>query len=232
MASPDKSKITSLETALDVMLKKYLEDYPQDIIDSINNKAQSIASAIKQTKEKRASLIVAKQNLDSLKSCFPTCLTHLQSALNIHSDFTKEYGTLDILPPLPISEMSSTISSYLSSLQDYAKAIDDKYFSNFTLVSNTLDALSSLYDFYTTLAHIPSYITDVFLKTEPNRRKPIIRELYRLFTALHNNTLFTSLNPNTPNPLISSPLTQQEYNSLVQVSTKALTIAKLIKHAR
>ena len=227
-----KPKIPDTSTITELLVKEWSDHYPPETISALNAKAQSLSYTITSTQEEYTKLTIAQGKLDNLTSMLPPLITSLDVSLMRRQDFIKEYGDLGAVLKVPYETMDATLRSYVEYLNDYAKQVRDRYFSNLEEVRKSLAYLTHLRDLYRDIAAIPAVIRMDFLKTPEDRRKPIIRELYRLFKAVAENHLFFGLDPNIENPLIPNKIDAAEFKSLCNVRKEAERFAELIKTSR
>lgn len=216
----------------DIALNEWLKTYPEEKLSDLSAKYRALQAPIKSLSESLAKLKTAQSRLHELHGPITECLSFLPRAINTRADFIEDYGDLGVHLPTSPAEMLHTLDSYAHQLRDYAAQVEAAYFSNLSAAEKSLAALAALSNFYTILYNIIWDIKDKYLPTEPDRRKPFRRSLYREFSALANNSIFLSLSPDIPNPLLSSHLSTEEFQSLLAVRKKAAETAKLLRLAR
>ena len=219
-------------TLSELLVKEWADHYPQETIGTLNTKAQALTYTITSTKEDLTKLSLAKSRLGDLTSMLPHIITSLDGALKKRQDFLATYGDLGATLKIPYETMDATLRSYTDALADYALQVTERYFKNLKEVERTLYCLTHLRDLYRDIAAIPAVIRMDFLKTPEDRRKPIVRELYRLFKAVADNLVFTRLDPNIENPLIPSKIDAEEFKSLCNVRREAQKFADILKASR
>ena len=230
---PTPLKNMDKSTINEYTLKAWADCYPPEDIDILKQKAQSLDLAIKNAKDNLTQLQVAKSKLANLTNALPPVLTKLQTANHYRNEFIAAYGTLGISSSPSHDEMDTTIRQFTDSLASYASQVEERFFANLSQVESTISFLSALKDLYLTLATIPDIINNSFFKTEESRRKPIIRELYRLFSNIASNYLFSGTNPSShTSSLISPSLSQDEFNSLLKVKEQANKTLSLLRSCR
>lgn len=219
-------------TVSELLVKEWSDHYPPETIATLNAKAQSLTYTITSTKEDFTKLSLAKSRLDDLTSTLPPIITDLDGSIKKRQDFISTYGDLGATLKIPYETMDATLRSYTEALADYALQVTERYFANLKEIENTLAYLTSLRDLYRDIAAIPAVIRMDFLKTPEDRRKPIIRELYRLFKAVADNHLFFGLAPTIENPLIPSKMDAEEFKSLCNVRKEAQKFSEILKASR
>ena len=219
-------------TVSELLVKEWADHYPTETISALNAKAQALTYTITSTQEEYTKLTLAKSRLGELTSLLPPIITSLDGAIKKRQDFLSTYGDLGAMLKIPYETMDATLRSYTDALAQYALQVTERYFANLESVKNTLAYLTNLRDLYRDLAAIPAVIRMDFLKTPEDRRKPIIRELYRLFKAVADNHLFFGLDPNIENPVIPSKIDAEEFKSLCNVRKQAQGFADVLKASR
>ena len=220
-------------TIADNILKSWADNYPKDKVDKLYQQADTIEKLVVRYKEQLTSLKAAKQRLGYLTDSLPPVLSLLNTAISKHTDFVETYGTLGIELKIPTSTLKDTIEQYVSVLADYAVDVDAAYFQNLNEVSQTLEYVSAIQNFYKTLADIITSITENYLKTKPDRRRPLVRELTRLFKALRDNYLFQGVNPSSQSSkLLTNPLPSEEYKTICKIQEEARYTADLLSKSR
>ncbi len=219
-------------TISELLVKEWADHYPPETIGALNAKAQALTYTITSTQEEFTKLSLAKSRLGDLTSLLPPIITSLDEALKKRQDFLATYGDLGATPLIPYETMDATLRSYTDVLADYSSQVSERYFKNLKDVESTIAYLTSLRDLYRDIAAIAAVIRMDFLKTPEDRRKPIVRELYRLFKAVADNHLFFALDPNIENPLIPSKIDAEELKSLCNVRREAQKFADILKASR
>lgn len=219
-------------TLSELLVKEWADHYPPETIGTLNTKAQALTYTITSTKEDLTKLYLAQSRLGDLTSLLPPIITSLDEALKKRKDFLNTYGDLGATLIIPYETMDAAIRSYTDVLADYAQQVTERYFKNINDVESTIAYLTGLRDLYRDIAAIPAVIRMDFLKTPEDRRKPIVRELYRLFKAVADNLVFTGLDPNIENPLIPSKIDAEEFKSLCNVRREAQKFADILKASR
>ena len=219
-------------TVSELLVKEWADHYPPETIATLNAKAQSLTYTITSTKEDYTKLSLAKSRLDDLTSTLPPIITALDGSIKKRQDFISTYGDLGATLKIPYETMDATLRSYTEALADYSLQVTERYFANLKEIENTLAYLTSLRDLYRDIAAIPAVIRMDFLKTPEDRRKPIIRELYRLFKAVADNHLFFGLAPTIENPLMPSKMDAEEFKSLCNVRKEAQKFSEILKASR
>jgi len=219
-------------TLSELLVKEWADHYPPETIGTLNAKAQALTYTITSTQEDFTKLSLAKSRLGDLTSLLPPIITSLDGALKKRQDFLAAYGDLGATIKIPYETMDATLRSYTDALADYALQVTERYFKNLKDVERTLHYLTHLRDLYRDIAAIAAVIRMDFLKTPEDRRKPIVRELYRLFKAVADNLVFTGLDPNIENPLIPSKIDAEEFKSLCNVRREAQKFADILKASR
>lgn len=227
-----KPNIPDTSTISELLVKEWADHYPQETIGSLLAKAQSLAYTISTTQENLTKLSLAKSRLGDLSSLLPPIITSLDEAMKKRQDFISEYGDLGAALEIPYETMDSTLRSYANALCAYATKVQEKYFSNLEEIETTLKYLTSLKNLYQDLADITFVIRTDFLKTPEDRRKPILRNLYRRFKAVADNTLFMGLVPTFDNPLIPVKIDSAEFKALCAVRKEAKRFAEILKASR
>lgn len=230
-----KPNIPDTSTISELLVKEWAAHYPQKTIGSLLAKAQSLAYTISTTQENLTKLSLAKSRLGDLTSLLPPIITSLDEAMKKRQDFISEYGDLCALYAaieIPYETMDSTLRSYSNALCAYATKVQEKYFANLKEIETTLTYLNSLKNLYEDLAAIPSVIRNDFLKTPEDRRKPILRNLYRLFKSVADNNLFMGIAPTVENPLIPGKIDSTEFKALCAVKKEAKRFAEILKASR
>ena len=227
-------KLQKLDTSTisELLSKEWSDHYPPETVSVLNAKAQSLTYTIESTRELLTKLSVAKSRLGELTSLLPPIINSLDEALKKRQDFLHTYGDLGAKLTIPYEQMDVTLRSFTDVLNDYAEQVTKGYFSNINEVENSIAYLTSLRDLYRDMATIPTVIRMEFLKTPEDRRKPIVRELYRLFKAVADNQIFFGLDPNIENPLIPSKIDAEEFKSLCNVRKEAQKFADILKASR
>jgi hypothetical protein len=230
---PKNLKDIDKSTLTEQALKAWGNLYPKDKVDLLIAKANSLEKSISETKEHLIKLQVAKSKLANLTNALPPVLEKLQTANSYRNEFILDYGSLGISSTPSHDEMDSTIRQFTAALASYASQVEERFFANLSQVESTIAFLAALKDFYSSLAAIPDIIQNSFFKTEESRRKPIIRDIYRLFSNIANNYLFTGTDPSTlTSSLISPPIDQAEFNSLIAVKKEAERTLTILKNCR
>ena len=219
-------------TVCDQLLKEWSDKYPQDKVSSLMAKENSLTYTINSTNEEFTKLTLAKSRLDELYEPLKGVVPYFLKALEKRNSFIAEYGDMGIPMSIPPETIEHMVYQYNSALTKYADEVNDRYFANLKEIGNTLHYITSLRDLYHNLALAITTIRDSYFKTDKDRRKPIIRELYRLFKAIADNTIFLGNAPSIDNPLIKNPIDYAEFKSLTEVRKEADKTAKLIKDAR
>lgn len=219
-------------TLSELLVKEWADHYPPETIGTLNAKAQALTYTITSTQEDFTKLSLAKSRLGDLTSLLPPIITSLDGALKKRQDFLNTYGDLGATLKIPYETMDATLRSYAEALADYSCQVSERYFKNLKEVESTIAYLTSLRNLYRDIAAIPAVIRMDFLKTPEDRRKPIVRELYRLFKAVADNHLFFGLDPNIENPLIPSKIDAEEFKSLCNVRREAQKFADVLKASR
>lgn len=227
-----KPTIPDTSTVSELLVKEWLDKYTQEVVSSLNSKAQSLTYTINSTQEEFTKLTLAKSRLDDLTSTLPPIITSLDGAIKKRQDFIATYGELGASLKIPYETMDATLRSYTDNLADYAVQVTERYFANLSQIEKTLAYLTSIRDLYQDLATIPTVIRMNFLKTPEDRRKPIIRELYRLFKSVADNHIFFGMDPHIENPLIPNKIDEGEFKSLCAVRKEADMFARILKNAR
>ena len=227
-----KAQKLDTSTISELLVKEWADHYPPETIGTLNAKAQALTYTITSTQEDLTNLSIAKSRLGDITSLLPPIIASLDEALKKRQDFLATYGDLGATLKIPYETIDATLRSYTNALADYALQVTERYFKNLKEVENTLNCLTHLRDLYRDIAAIPAVIRMDFLKTTEDRRKPIVRELYRLFKAVSDNHLFFGLDPNIENPLIPSKIDVEEFKSLCNVRREAQKFADILKASR
>ena len=227
-----KPNIPDTSTISELLVKEWAAHFPQETISSLLAKAQSIAYTITSTQEELTKLALAKNRLGDLTSLLPPIITSLDDAMKKRQNFISEYGDLGATLDIPYETMDATLRSYENVLSSYATKVQEKYFANLKEIETTLAYLNSLKNLYNDLASITFTIQTDFLKTPEERRKPILRNLYRQFKAVADNTLFMGIAPTVENPLIPDKIDPDEFKSLCAVRKEAKRFADILKASR
>lgn len=227
-----KPNIPDTSTISELLVKEWAAHYPNETIGSLLAKAQALAYTISTTQENLTKLSLAKSRLGDLTSLLPPIITSLDEAMKKRQDFISEYGDLGAALEIPYETMDSTLRSYSNALCAYATKVQEKYFANLKEIETALAYLNSLKNLYNDLASITFTIRTDFLKTPEDRRKPILRNLYRQFKAVADNTLFMGLAPTFDNPLIPVKIDAAEFKALCAVRKEAKRFAEFLKSLR
>ena len=227
-----KSLQLDTSTISELLVKEWADHYPQEKVTSLINKADSLSLTIASMQEHLTKLTVAKAHLDKLSVPLSNAVAAVADALAKRQDFVSAYGDLGVSLAVPPETISATLSDYTRIISDYALHITEAYFANLKEVESTLARLASLRDCYRDLAAISTTIRKDYIPTPPDRRKPIVRELYRLFKAVADNHGFFGLDPNIENPLIPSKIDAEEFKSLCNVRREAQKFADILKRSR
>ena len=227
-----KPNIPDTSTISELLVKEWADHYPKETIGNLLAKAQSLTYTISTTQEDLAKLSLAKSRLGDLTSLLPPIIASLDDAMKKRQGFISEYGDIGADLDIPYETMDATLRSYENVLCSYATKVQEKYFANLKEIETTLAYLNSLKNLYEDLAAIPSVIRNDFLKTPEDRRKPILRNLYRLFKAVADNNLFMGIAPTFENPLIPGKLDSAEFKSLCAVQKEAKRFADILKSSR
>ena len=219
-------------TISELLVKEWADHYPPEKTSSLQAKAQSLTYTINATNDEYTKLVLAKSRLDDLTSALTPIITSLDSALEKRQDFISTYGDLGATPEIPYETMDSTLRLYTESLDSYAVKVTEGYFSNLKEIKASLEALTNLRNLYQDLAAIPSVIRNEFLKTTEDRRKPILRTLYRLFKSVAENQAFTPPDPSVSIPLVQNKIDETEHDSLLAARKEAKKFANLLKRVR
>jgi len=231
MANSPKEHDTS--TICDLVLKGWLNQYPPEKTSALQDKYLALNGVIKTTSEKLTHLKTAQKKLNHLTEGLVPVLGIIGTANFERQEFIAEYGNLGVKFPRSYAEVEDLLTSLKDEFAAYAKNVEAAYFSNLADVESTLTALTALRDFYQTLFSLVVKIRDEYFKEKPDRRKPIVRDLYRLFSALAENRMFCGLAPTITTPYLpTTRLDKGEYDSLVAVRRQAEKAATALKKAR
>lgn len=227
-----KTKQHDTSTICDLLLKEWLDNYPPEKVTTLMSKADSLSYTLKETNEQYLKLTVAKNSLTDLSNALTPVLSSLFTAISKRADFVNQYGDLGVQCDIPQSTMEETVKTYVKAINDYAVKVNDAYFANLKEVGHTLAYLTSLRNLYADLAATINSIRKDYFPTAPERRKPIVRDLYRRFKAIEENKLFFGMCPDIPNPLVKNPMDRQEHTSLMKVRKEASHTASVLKTSR
>lgn len=219
-------------TISDLLVKEWADHYPQEKVTSMLNKADSLSFTISSTQEQFTKLTVAKSLLDELSTPLSNAVSAVADALAKRQHFISTYGDLGVSLAVPPETITATLSEYTRHISDYALHITEAYFANLKDIESTIARLTSLRNLYRDLAAIATTIRKEYVPTQPDRRKPIIRELYRLFKAVADNTIFLGLSPTINYPLLPQTIDKDEYQSLCAARREAQKFAELLKGSR
>ena len=227
-------KTENLDTSSisELLVKEWADHYPQETVNQLQAKAQSLTYTINTTKEDHTKLTIAKSRLEALITPVPKLLSELSKALSARQEFIAEYGDLGVPLNPPPETIQSEILIMSKALTDYGEKVYKAYFSNLDAVAKTIVQLENLRNLYQDLATIPTVIRTNLLKTDPSRRKPIYRELYRLFKSVGDNYIFLANAPTIDNPLLASKIDPEEFKSLETAKRNAAKFAALLKNCR
>lgn len=227
-------KTENLDTSSisELLVKEWADHYPQETVNQLQAKAQYLTYTINTTKEDHTKLTIAKSRLEALITPVPKLLSELSKALAARQEFISEYGDLGVPLNPPPETIQSEILIMSKSLTDYGAKVYKAYFANLDAVAKTIVQLENLRNLYQDLATIPTVIRTNLLKTDPSRRKPIYRELYRLFKSVGDNNIFLANAPTIDNPLLSSKIDPEEFKSLETAKRNAAKFAALLKNCR
>lgn len=230
MAKNNKS--FDYSTVCDQLLKEWMDQYQQDKVSALMAKSNSLTYTINTTNEEYTKLSLAKSRLNELYEPLKGVVPYILNAIEKRKAFIDEYGDLGVPLSIPPETIEHTVCQFEFALTDYANKVNDRYFANLDEVRKTLAYVTALRDFYQNLALAITIIRDSYFKTDKERRKPIVRELYRIFKALADNHLIFGIAPSIANPLIKQPIAAEEFESLEKARREADKTAKVIKDAR
>lgn len=219
-------------TICDQLFKKWLDQYPPEKTAALQDKYLSLEKSHRLISEKHTTLLTAKDKLSQLWQPLAQCIGGLQSAALARNEFIAAYGDLGVSPKTPYATIEEAIRTYGEELRAYGDAVEKTYFSNLEKLSHHIAYLAALKNLYQTLFKVIITIRDSYFKTEPDRRKPVIRELYRLFSEIDSNHAFFGVSPDITDSLFSTPIDRAEFQSLLAVRREAGNTAKVIKKAR
>lgn len=219
-------------TICDLTLKAWLDQYPQEKTAALQDKYLTLDRYIREATEKYTQLALAKEKLDHLTKGLLPVLPLIQTAAAEREKFKSEYGNLGVSPQTSYETIEKMVKQCYDDISQYATAVEAEYFKNLNAAEASIAYLTALRDFYKTLFNAVVKIRDGYFKTEPNRRKPIIRDLYRDFSALAENKLICGVAPSIENSLYDRKIDKAEYDSLVAVRREAGKTADILKKAR
>ena len=227
-----KKKQHDTSTICDLLLKEWSDTYPPEKVNALMTKADSLSYTLKDTNEQFTKLSLAKSRLMDLSNHLVPIIGEMTTAIGKRNEFIAQYGDLGVECSIPQSTMEETIQSYVKALDEYAVKVNEAYFANLENVRHTIAYITSLRDFYAELAAIINSIRKEYFPTAPDRRKPIVRDLYRRFKSLADNKIFFGICPDIPNPLIKKPMDRDEHTSLMKVRKEANHTASVLKASR
>lgn len=230
MSKPSKDDETY--TVLDHLFKVWLDQYPPEKTTALQERYLFLDKTIRELNQKYITLETAKDRLSNLWQPLSQCLGGLQSAAFARNEFIAAYGDLGITPQTPYNTIAETIKTYGEELQSYGYAVEKTYLSNLDSARKQIDHIYALRNLYADLFKAITTIRDSYFKTEPNRRKPIIRDLYRIFNSIGSNHSFFGAAPTIEDSLISPPIDKGEWDSLLALRREAEKAATVIKSSR
>lgn len=219
-------------TICDLTLKAWLDQYPQEKTSALQDKYLSLERYLRDAIEKHTKLAIARVKLDDLTKGLEPVLPILLTAAQKRQNFQLEYGDLGVSPQTSYDTIEKMVRHCYEEISQYAANVEAAYFKNLDEADKSIAYLRSLKDFYQTLFNAIVKIRDSYFKTEPNRRKPVIRDLCRNFTSLADNNRIFGIAPTIENSLYSRKMDKAEYDSLLAVRREAGKTADILKRAR
>ena len=230
MSKPSKDDETY--TVLDHLFKVWLDQYPPEKTTTLQDRYLSLDKTVRELNQKYITLETAKTRLSNLYKPLSDALAYLDAARCSYDDFVKAYGDLGVSTPTPKETMETTIASYIGEMKTYADKVNAAYLSNLETARKNIDHIYALRNLYADLFKAITTICDSYFKTEPDRRKPLVRDLYRIFNSIGSNHSFFGAAPTIEDSLISPPIDKGEWDSLLALRREAEKAAKVIKSAR
>lgn len=219
-------------TICDLTLKAWLDQYPHEKTSALQDKYLTLERYLRDATEKHTQLSLAKEKLNDLTRGLEPVLPMILSAATKRAEFQQHYNEHIISPQTSYETIEKMVRQCYDDISQYAANVEAAYFTNLDAAEKSIAYLSSLRDFYKTLFNAVVKIRDSYFKTDPNRRKPVIRDLYRDFSALSENKLICGVAPSIEDSLYSHKIDKAEYDSLLAVRREAKTTVDILKKAR
>ena len=224
-------------TACELIFKEWLDSFSEESVAKLKEKSENLTGTIAEMKEKTEILKKAREEfMDNYKE-LPNLAKGIQDVAKGRMKFLQKYGTCGIEQFPSLGDITAQMAFCIDSLNEYGKKAYEKYFQKLSAFTEVVGCMEHLKKFYSNMADIIDTIRNVYFKELPDRRKPIVRELYRKFSDFNISesegpVWLYYFSPDTANPYIDKPMDTKEYNAILNVLSRCRVTAKAIKNAR
>ena len=222
----DKKLKVADTTYCDDALKKWDESLPPK--EELDKSLSALLSSMLEWENRIANLRKAYKDERIWSNYTNEIAERLRAAASSAYGFMKEYGKEGISVNIDPVNMGKMMQSVSDGLTAFWKDVDAAWFNKIDDLERVLADIKSVRSIFASVVRAADIIRDEYFKTEPNRRKPIIRDLRRIFSEIGSTDFTRPLQFKVTDG--GKPIEEKDFLAVIDsFKTEANRTAKILK---